>query len=137
LSWTEHLNIEKPGTERLRSFGMIVGTAFGAISLLPLLHHGEIRFWALYLSAALTISALLTPRLLTPVYTVWMIVGSVLGFINTRIILTAVFFVLFTPLAWLKRKFEKDSPWTYRDPGLETYRIKKESRTADHMKRQF
>ena len=45
--------------------------------------------------------ALVWPRSLTQVYRLWMTVGEVLGWINTRIILGVLFYLLFTPMGLL------------------------------------
>ncbi|MEI7441720.1 MAG: SxtJ family membrane protein, partial [bacterium] len=42
------------------------------------------------------------------VYRLWMKVGAILGFINTTIILTVVFFVIFTPASFILRLLGKD-----------------------------
>jgi hypothetical protein len=53
--------------------------------------------------------ALAWPRSLTQVYRLWMSVGEVLGWINSRIILGALFYLLFTPLGLCMRLRGKDS----------------------------
>jgi hypothetical protein len=47
--------------------------------------------------------ALLVPRVLAPVERGWMALAAVMGAINTRIILTLVYVVVVTPIAWLRR----------------------------------
>jgi hypothetical protein len=43
-----------------------------------------------------------------PLYRVWMKFSHVLGYINTRLLLAAVFFLVITPLALLMRLFGRD-----------------------------
>jgi hypothetical protein len=52
--------------------------------------------------------ALICPRLLSPLYRGWMKFGHVLGWINARIILGLVFFVMVTPIGLVMRLFGKD-----------------------------
>jgi hypothetical protein len=51
----------------------------------------------------LVVPGLLVPRLLGPVERAWMGLAAVLGAVNTRIILTLVYVLVVTPIAWLRR----------------------------------
>ena len=70
------------------------------------------------------IAAAVAPSLLRPVYRGWMRVGEVLGWVNTRVILTLIFFLVVTPIGLLMRLFGRspiatarnDSYWTDVDP---------------------
>jgi len=48
------------------------------------------------------------PGILRPVYALWMVFAFVLGYVNTRIFLALVFYVIITPIALLLRVFEVD-----------------------------
>src|SRR5215510_15706779 len=91
-------------TKQLRSFGLIVGGIFAVIGVWPALWRGQpLRLWSLLLGGALIALALVWPRSLAQVYRLWMVVGEVLGWINTRLILGVVFYGIFTPLGLLMR----------------------------------
>jgi hypothetical protein len=51
------------------------------------------------------IAAIVVPRVLSGIYRVWMRVGEALAWINTRIILTLIFFLVVTPTGLLMRLF--------------------------------
>jgi hypothetical protein len=55
------------------------------------------------LGGALVLPALVVPRLLGPVERAWMKLAAVLGAVNTRILLTLVYVLVVTPIAWLRR----------------------------------
>jgi hypothetical protein len=57
--------------------------------------------WAL--GAPLLGLGLVAPSLLGPVERAWMAMAEVLGRINTRIILTVLYFGVVTPLGWARR----------------------------------
>jgi len=60
----------------------------------PLLLRGDApRLWALIISGILMALALLLPSILKPIYHVWMRIGAILGWVNTRIILAIGFFL--------------------------------------------
>ena len=129
---------KKENTKQLRSFGYIVGGIFGVIAMWPFVFHGAgIRIWALAISVVLVSCAFIVPSILRPVYKIWMRVGSVLGWINTRIILGLCFYGLFTPIGMLLRiRGKKPIQWNF-DPKAETYRVNRAPRSPSHMLKQF
>jgi hypothetical protein len=124
--------------KELRSFGLIVGGIFAVIGLWPLLLRGEaVRLWALICAAVLLLPAVVYPIALRPARRVWMAMGHVLGWINTRIILGIVFYGLVAPMGMIMRAFGKDPMRRRFEPEAETYRLARESRPGTHMKHQF
>ena len=96
--------------QELRNFGFISG-AFVAVLfglLLPWFFAHSIPLWPWIFSATLSSSALLHPPLLAPVYKGWRIAGQTLGWINTRIILGVIFYILLLPIGLMMRLFGKD-----------------------------
>jgi hypothetical protein len=123
---------------QLRSFGLVVGGIFGAIAIYPVLARSEDpRGWALVLSGALIIPAVLMPRVLGPAYRVWMAAGQVLGWINTRIILGILFYFVVTPLGLLQRMRRKSAIARKFDKTRPTYRVNRTTRAPSHVMRQF
>ena len=108
-----------------RKFGLtmaiIIAILFGL--LIPWLFNMETfpkTPW--YIAAVLGVWSFVIPGTLGVIYKPWMHFGHVLGFINTRIILGLVFFVMFTPIAlllkllgkdYMKRKLSKHSDQSY------------------------
>ena len=124
--------------KQLRHFGLIVGGIFAVIGLWPVLFRAQgPRLWALALAVALVVPALVLPRSLTYVHRGWMAVGEALGWINTRIILSVIFYALVTPMGILMRRFGRDPMHRRFEPDATTYRVPKSPRTAAHMTRQF
>jgi hypothetical protein len=81
--------------------------------------------------------ALAWPQSLTQVYRLWMVVGEILGWINTRLILGALFYLLFTPLGLYMRFRGKDPMRRALSPEAESYRVVRQPRPASHMGHQF
>ena len=123
---------------RLRHFGLIVGGIFAVIGLWPVVFRAEgPRLWALALALALVVPALVVPRSLTHPYRIWMAAGEALGWINTRVILSVIFYGLVTPMGIVRRCFGRNPMRRGFEPELDTYRVSKPSRPATHMTRQF
>ena len=115
----------------LRKFGLTVGGVFlllGTVSW----YRGHLMppriMWTL--GAALFLPGLLVPSLLGPVERGWMRMAAVMGHVNTRIILGVLFYVVFTPVGFVLRRFR--DPMTRRIDGPETsHWIKRERRPVE------
>ena len=88
----------------LRRFGFTVGGVFLLLAVISWWRgHTTPPLVMAALGVGLVVPAALVPRLLGPVERGWMGLAAVLGAINTRIILTLVYVVVVTPIAWLRR----------------------------------
>jgi hypothetical protein len=125
-------------TRDLRFFGLTVGAIFGMIGMWPLLLRREdARWWAITLSGLLMVPALAFPKALRPAFRGWMAIGRILGWINTRLILGALFYTLFLLTGVMLRLLGKDPMHRRFEPDAKTYRVPSRSRPATHMKHQF
>jgi hypothetical protein len=123
--------------KQLRSFGFLIGGIFALLGSLPLLFGREARLWAIIPAGALLLLGFLLPRSLGPVYRGWMKVGHILGWINTRIILSAIFYGMFVPMGFVMRLAGRDPMRRRYDPDADSYRIPSSPRPGSHMLRQF
>ena len=124
--------------KKLRSFGFLVGGAFALIAVVPLLRHrGPLRIWALAAAAALVLPALVSPRVLSPVYRAWMRAGAALGYVNNRIILGVLFYFVFTPVGWMFKIARKDPMRRGFERASPSYRAPRQPRPDGHMRNQF
>lgn len=93
----------------LRKFGLTTGAIvvvlFGI--MLPWLRDRPWPWWPWAVAAILVLWALAAPGSLNVVYRPWMKVGLCLGWVNTRIILGIVFWILILPLGILLRLFNE------------------------------
>src|SRR5919106_1349987 len=129
---------EQQNIKELRNFGLIVGGIFLIIGIWPLVWRGEgMRLWALGIGAVLVPLGLIIPAVLAPVFKVWMKVGHVLGWINTRIILGILFYGLITPMGVVMRLFGWDAMRRVVVRDAQTYRVVRQPRPKSHMTRQF
>ena len=125
-------------TKPLRSFGCIVGGIFALIGIWPAVWRGQsFRLWSLLLGGLLMALALVWPQSLTHVYRLWMRGGEVLGWLNTRLILGAIFYLMFTPLGLYMRLRGKDPMRRTLAPEAESYRVMRQPRPVSHMRHQF
>lgn len=127
-------------TKILREFGLLVGGIFGIIGFWPWIFHQEnLRVWAVVVAGVLILPALFFPRLLVYPYHLWMRIGHWLGWVNSRIILGLLFYVVFTPVGFLIRLVKEDPLHRSFEKNKESYRIlhDKQSSVATDLERQF
>jgi hypothetical protein len=124
--------------KELQQFSYIVGAIFLAIGLWPFVFGGELpRIWALAVGGLLVFSGIVLPRSLIPVHRAWMSLGHALGWVNTRIILGLVFFVMITPMGMIMRLFGKDPLSRHFISSAQSYRVTRVPREGTHMRNQF
>jgi hypothetical protein len=109
----------------LRTFGLVFGGMLVLIFAvaIPWLWNLSYPMWPWIAAASFWAVALIAPGALDPVNRAWIKIGMVLGWINTRIILGAVFFLIFTPVAVVMRVIGRDAMNRSFDPDATTYRI--------------
>jgi polyferredoxin len=128
----------KADKRALRSFGLIVAAGFGIIALWPALARGEgPRMWALLIAVVMSSTALIYAPVLKPVFRLWMFMGEILGWINTRLILGLLFYGLIMPIGIMLRIAHKDPMQRHFDRDAASYRIPRTKRPASHMLRQY
>ncbi len=125
----------------LRKFGLIMAggiTLFFGI-VFPLLRDRGIdpTSWPWYLALALIATALALPNILRPVHAVWMKIGAVLGFVNTRIILGIIYLALFTPTALVLKLLKKDPMRRTFDAEAASYRIQSRQPKLENLNRPY
>ena len=126
------------GRTAVEVLGLMVGGIFSIIGLWPMIFRGDSpRTWALALGGALVGLGLVLPASLRYVHQVWMKIGHVLGWINTRILLGVIFYGLITPMGLVMRLFGKDSMHRALVHEANTYRVIRVPRSRLHMKNQF
>ncbi|GAX34056.1 SxtJ family membrane protein [Nodularia sp. NIES-3585] len=124
----------------LRDFGLLGGAIAAGLfgSILPLIHHESLPILPWLIAAILWVWALIAPTTLNGVYQIWMRIGLVLGWINTRIILGIVFYALLMPMGLVMRGvFRKDTMRKKLDPNLATYRIISQVQPREKMENPF
>ena len=93
--------------------------------------------WPWIVAGLIWVPALLIPRVLRPVYTTWMKIGHGIGWVNTRIILGVLFYVLILPMGLIMRLFGKDPMARKVDKSASSYRVKSVREPKDRLEKPF
>ena len=133
--------MKPPAVDRaeLRKFGLILGGLFAAFfGVWPMLRHPPVlHLWPWCLAALLWVLALLQPSMLSYLHNGWTRLGWVLGWINTRVILTLIYVVLITPLGIAMRLFGRDRMARRFDHSLASYRSVSRQRPVTDMEHPY
>ena len=98
----------KTGKRELRKFGLLVGGAFVLLGAILLLRHRPAAPYFLIAGALLILPGLIAPRILKPIYIVWMLLAVLLGFVVSIILLILFFFLVITPIGLAARCLGND-----------------------------
>ena len=84
-------------------------------------------------------SGLLLPEILKPFYILWMLLAHVLSWVNTRIILGLIFYLIFAPIALIMKMIKRDSLQRKIDKGASSYWVQRTmpENIKEHFERQF
>ncbi len=77
--------------------------------------------YLLVISGGIAFSGFLFSKIRKLIVKYWLWLGRILGFVNSRILLSLIFFLLLTPLALLKRLFSQDKFYIKRKKGKQSY----------------
>ena len=127
------------GARKLRRFGFTVGGIFTALLVVFVLRHKHhVPFYVSAVAGpSLLLGALVYPRALAPVERGWSVLAHALGWINTRILLALVFFVVLAPVALVMRALGKDPLERRRDRRRPTYWKTREPAEPDRLTRPY
>ena len=123
--------------KQLREFGLLIGfflpIFFGFI--LPTIYGHFFKIWTLWIGLIFIFFGIFKPKFLLYIYIIWMKFGLILGWINSRLILGLIFFLMLQPLALIMRFFGYD-PLRKKKVILKSYRETRNSSKID-LKRIF
>ena len=126
----------------LRNFGFIMGVMFALMFglLFPLIGNKTFDSWPIWPFVVMSIFwlvALSYPLILKPVNNVWIKIGDVLGFINSRIILGIMFFLLIFPIGLILKILGKDSMNRRFNKKIDSYKKPVIPRDPKHLEKPF
>ena len=130
----EEIKNIKSEKKDLRDFGITFGVVLGLLAGALWWKGKDTYTIFIALSAAFFFFGLVLPRLLTPLQKVWMMFAVVLGWFMTRLILSILFYVVFTVIGGGARLFGKKFIDMKIDPSRESYWISRESKPFEKSK---
>ena len=128
---------ESISEKQLREFGFLIGFGFPIIIgwIMPAISGHFFRSWSLLVGFPILILGIIKPSLLSIPYKFWMKLGHILGWINSKIVLGLVYFIILLPIALIMKIFGYD-PLRKKKSNQISYREIKEDNEVD-LKRIF
>ena len=117
----EEIKYIKSKKSDLRNFGITIGIIFLIISGFLFWKEKESFQIFLTIGIILFLTAIALPSVLKPVYWIWMIFSIILGWFMTRVILSLLFYVVFTSIGLTLRFFGKQFLELRWDKSKESY----------------
>jgi hypothetical protein len=126
----EELKFDK---KTLRKFAVTMGIAFFIIAIVLLIRHKHSPLAVLAISFIWFALGMFIPGLLKPVYILWMRLAFILSWVNTRIILFIIFYLIFTPAGLVMRMLGTDPLKKKIDKNKDSYWQKADSKIFKKM----
>lgn len=124
MQWSDVTKVQTPKT--LRQFGLMSLVVFGGWAAWRA-YTGRVDAMTYGLGAAgggLGLVGLAAPTLLRPVFTAWMAAAFPIGWVVSRVVLAALYYLVFTPIAIVFKVIGRD-PLHRRKPTTATFWLPK------------
>ncbi len=118
----------------VRSFGLLFGGLAAGLTVYLLATDKGTWPWAALAALFFAITGLFAYPVLKPVYRAWMKFAFVLGWVNTRILLGAFFYLVLTPIGLVLRLAGKDLLDRRIDRSAPTYWTRRQSEPFDRSR---
>ncbi|BFM39613.1 SxtJ family membrane protein [Synechocystis sp. LKSZ1] len=123
----------------LRKFGLIMGAVIAGLFglVIPLWKGHGLGPWPWGLAGLFVGLGFSYPQALGPIYRFWMKLGHVLGWVNSRLILGLIFFLVVTPMAIVMKLLKRDTMVRQFEPQRPSYRQRSRVREPQHLQKPY
>lgn len=141
MQTAHHTNMEMT-PKQLRDFGVITGALIILLigGLVPWIWDKNILEWQKItgpIGGTLIVWGLLHPASLIFIYKPWMRLAEKIGWVNTRLIMLLLFYMLIFPMGLMMRLVGKDPMARKFEKAAASYRKLKSPQSKDHMETPF
>jgi len=128
-----------PTIKELRQFGLIFGLMLTGIFVLlvPWLKGTALPVWPWIPAGLFWLAAALTPKVLGPVFRVWMMLAMIINAVVTRVVLGIVYFLVVSPMGIVMKLMRKDPMARQWMAALRSYRTPSHHPAANDMEKPF
>lgn len=133
----EEIKNVKSTEKELRQFGIVMAIVFGLLGVLFLWRHNSCYSYFFVISAVFFFFGITLPIILKPIQKIWVSIAILMGYVMLRVILSILFFLVFTPTGLATRLFSKQLLDLKIERGKKSYwnhRRKKESNYNNYEK---
>ena len=125
----------KTSDTQLRDFGKIVGLGLPIFVgfIIPFLTGHSFAIWTILVGLIIFTVGIIKPSLLFFPYKYWMLIGNLLGWINSRLILGLVFILVLQPISIFMKIFKYD-PLKLKKSNAKSYKVNINNKKIDFTK---
>jgi len=105
----------------LRKFGLIMASGFFLISLIVFIKHKHSVAPTAVIALSFMLVATFAPVLLKYLYIFWMKLADILSWVNTRLLLGIIFYLILSPVGLFMRLFRIDLLEKNSGPHIDSY----------------
>ncbi len=104
------IDIDTSSKSEQRKFGIVMGIAISVLGLIRFALHGfeHIPTNFFIVAAVFFLLGLIVPKVLQPIFVIWMKFALALNWVMTRVLLTLAFYLMITPVRVLVQIFSED-----------------------------
>jgi Saxitoxin biosynthesis operon protein SxtJ len=123
----------------LRQFGLVAGALFIVLlgALIPWLRGHSYPRWPWVVGGVLIVVGAVYPDALRYPFAIWSAAGKLLGWINSRVVLAGLFYVVVTPMGLVMRLMGRDPMARKFEPQAQSYRVASRRAPARGLERPF
>ena len=119
-----------------KSFGILFFIVFLGLGLWPITNDDNLNIYLIIISIIFLILGILDSKLLSPLNSLWIKFGELLGKIIAPVVMAIIYFFILTPISLMVRLFGKDLLGLKLTKQLKTYWIKRKKELGS-MDKQF
>ncbi len=127
----EEIKNIKSDKKELRKFGLTVGVVLLLIAAFLFWKERSSSIYFAIPGGALIVLGAIVPLVLKPIFIAWMTFAVIMGFIMTRVILTILYFGMFTPIALVLKVLRKDLLEEKWDKNSTSYWVRRKPEPYD------
>jgi hypothetical protein len=127
----EEIKSIKSDKKEWRKFGLTVGAVLLLLAAFLFWKEKSSSIYFAISGGALIVLGAIVPLVLKPIFKAWMTFAVVMGFVMTRVILTVLYFGLFTPIALVLKILGKDLLEEKWDGNAASYWVKRKPEPYD------
>ncbi len=123
----------------LRKFGILLSIFLSILGGISLWKGGVVYYYFFPSALIVLATAIVFPKIVKFIYIPWMTVATVIGWMMTRVILTILYYLVFTPASMVTKLLGKDLLDEKFNPEKKSYWIKRDKKTIlkDELLQQF
>lgn len=102
--------IEIINKKKLREFGFTLGLGFPLLIgwIFPFITGHDFKSWTLFIGIPSLVLAIIYPEILRNPFKIWMKIGLLLGWLNSKIVFGMVFILILIPISFIMRILKYD-----------------------------